>query len=76
MYLVVFVGGVVLEKYDALTVQTPVVPFSLLRLDRDGMKRGNGTAVNLGFAHKVMNAASVVVDYGQGLSMNAFQARS
>lgn len=29
-YLVVFVGGVVLEKDDALTVQTPVVPLSLL----------------------------------------------
>ena len=30
IYLVVFVGGVVLEKDDALTVQTPVVPLSLL----------------------------------------------
>lgn len=39
-YLVVFVGGVVLEKYDALTVQTPVVPFSLLRFDKNGMRRG------------------------------------
>ena len=29
-YLVVFVGGVVLEQDDALTVQTPVVPLSLL----------------------------------------------
>lgn len=45
IYLVVFVGGVVLEKYDALTVQTPVVPFSLLRLDKEGMRmRRGGTA--------------------------------
>lgn len=29
-YLVVFVGGVVLKKDDALTVQAPVVPFPLL----------------------------------------------
>lgn len=33
-YLVVFVGGVVLEKDDALTVQTPVVPLSLQGLGR------------------------------------------
>lgn len=52
------------------------MPFSLLTLERDGMKKGNGTAVNLGFAHRVMNVASMVVDYVQGLSMNAFQARS
>lgn len=31
--LVVFVGGVVLEKDDALTVQTPVVPLSLLGIE-------------------------------------------
>lgn len=38
-YLVVFVGGVVLEKDDALTVQTPVVPLSLW-----GVGVGCGTA--------------------------------
>lgn len=41
-YLVVFVGGVVLEKDDALTVQTPVVPLSLLvvraRWDESGQQ--------------------------------------
>lgn len=42
IYLVVFVGSVVLEKYDALTVQTPVVPLSLLGLEKDGVRRGNG----------------------------------
>lgn len=36
IYLVVFVGGVVLEKDDALAVQTPVVPLSLLELDWTG----------------------------------------
>lgn len=43
IYLVVFVGGVVLEKDDALTVQTPVVPLSLLgvgvRWDEEGQRR-------------------------------------
>lgn len=42
VYLVIFVGGVVLEEYDALTVQAPVVPLSLLRLDKDGMRVGEG----------------------------------
>lgn len=40
IYLVVFVGGVVLEEYDALAVQTPIVPLSLLGLEKDGMRRG------------------------------------
>lgn len=31
--LVVFVGGVVLQEDDALTVQTPVVPFPLLEVN-------------------------------------------
>lgn len=52
-YLVVFVGGVVLEKYDALAVQTPVVPLSLLRLDKDEMRRETkATAAHLEFRER------------------------
>lgn len=37
-YLVVFVGGVVLEQDDALAVQAPVVPLSLsgIKVGEDG----------------------------------------
>lgn len=41
IYLVVFVGGGVLEEYDTLAVQTPIVPLSLLGLEKDGMRGGN-----------------------------------
>lgn len=52
-YLVVLVGIVVLEKYDAFTVQTPVVPLSLLKLDKDGMRTGTeAMAAHLEFAER------------------------
>lgn len=51
-YLVVFVGGVVLEKDDALAVQTPVVPLSLLvvrvRWDESGQQRHDGGSLKSG----------------------------
>lgn len=53
LYLVVLVGVVVLEKYDAFTVQTPVVPLSLLKLDKDGMRMGTeAMAAHLEFAER------------------------
>lgn len=33
-HLIVFVGGVVLEEYDALAVQAPIVPLSLQVLEK------------------------------------------
>lgn len=48
IYLVVFVGGVVLEKDDALTVQTPVVPLSLLGLGWMGSQQRQGRTLKGG----------------------------
>lgn len=43
-HLIVFVGGVVLEEYDALAVQAPIVPLSLQVLEK---VRNEGTVTKV-----------------------------